>query len=1420
MDRSEFDKHLARLREQIHELSQNHPTSQPCPNEVFEKALQELSVTVEVLQAAEEDQHGQNENTGIAFESQVETRIKERIAVLEQANQRLTLALETSQQRAAEAEESKRILDALMEYIPEGIAISDAPDSTIRRISKYGLQLTTRPDDNLEGTSLDQRFPKWDIQDAQGNPIRDPGSFPLTRAVLTGEIIQNEELLFRQPNGERLPFLCNAGPIRDQEGRITGGVIAWHDISQRKQLEAEREQLLAENRLQKELLQGQSQVDPGGQALVWGKDLIFQYVNPAYRALTPHPEIDPLGQPYDTIWPPADIHSHRELIQQVLESRNDLHLQRHERSHPDGTSHYYTFHINYVDLKDQPAISLVLWDTTELVEMEHRLEASETRYRQLVELSPDAIFIQSGGRFVFVNSAVLRLFGAGHPEQLLGERVLDHVHPAYRSGAAERIRSLNEDRREAPEVEEVFLRLDGTTVEVEAVGTPTLYEGQPAALVIVRDITRRKTAERRVAAEQEWFRTTLASIGDAVITADAQGRVSFLNPVAEALTGWKNSEAAGLPMEQVFRIINEQTLLPAENPVSRVLREGITLGLANHTALVSHTDRIIPIEDSAAPIQDAHGQTFGVVIVFHDVTEKRRAEQALHENQALLNAVLEGTPDPVFLKDRSSRMLLANPATLAVIGKPAEQVIGKTDEEFYDDPEVGRAILENDRRVMETGQNEIIEERVRVNGRDRIFLSTKTPYRDPAGSILGVIGIARDITDRKQREANLHKLNRTLAALGKSSQTMMRAEDEAGFLQEVCKIVTQDCGYAMVWIGFAERDEGQTVRPAAYAGFDAGYLETLKITSADTERGRGPTGTAIRTGQPCMCKNMLTDPKFKPWREEALKRGYASSIVLPLMDEGQAFGALTIYSKEPDPFSDDEVDLLSELANDLAYGITAIRLRAARARAEEALRESEKQYHNLFTGMTEGFALHEIVCDADGVPCDYRFLDLNPAFERLTGLKQADLQGKLISQVEPLRNEDPKWVEMYGKVALTGEPVHFENYSPPLNAYYDVFAYRPAPGQFAVIFQNITERKQAEAERDRSEQALRESQERFEMVIQSSPISVYTTDRELRYNWVYNPRPGFRTEEMLGKKDEDLLPWDQVRELIALKRQVLESGIGARKVIQTRVSGQMEYQDVAIEPQRDLEEKIVGLTVTAADVTSIYQLQQEMQEKNARLEVQHLLLDQTEKERQRISRDLHDGPLQDLIGITFDLQNAIQDVPNPEEKQILMGVKESIQKQIGNLRAFTADLRPPTLANFGLEKAILSYLDTFREKHPEIKTYFDAEQTSGLTTEPVREVLYRIFREAMNNIVRHARATRIQIRLIKNAEKIELILRDNGRGFEISTDWIGLARNGHFGLVGIQERAEAVNGSVEILSEPGQGTTVHILIPLLETPSW
>ena len=154
-------------------------------------------------------------------------------------------------------------------------------------------------------------------------------------------------------------------------------------------------------------------------------------------------------------------------------------------------------------------------------------------------------------------------------------------------------------------------------------------------LVSAKEALERKSEE--LAEQREFFRVTLSSIGDGVIATDTEARITFLNPIAEAMTGWKLDEAIGQPLHNVFNIINEQTRKPAPNPVTKVLREGVVVGLANHTALIARDGRETAIDDSAAPVRNASGKLCGVVMVFHDVAKQRQAENALHESNQLLS---------------------------------------------------------------------------------------------------------------------------------------------------------------------------------------------------------------------------------------------------------------------------------------------------------------------------------------------------------------------------------------------------------------------------------------------------------------------------------------------------------------------------------------------------------------------------------------------------------------------------------------------------------------------------------------------------------------------------------------------------------------------------------------------------------------
>jgi PAS domain S-box-containing protein len=199
-------------------------------------------------------------------------------------------------------------------------------------------------------------------------------------------------------------------------------------------------------------------------------------------------------------------------------------------------------------------------------------------------------------------------------------------------------------------------------------------------------------------------------------------------------------------------------------------------------------------------------------------------------------------------------------------------------------------------------------------------------------------GVAQGI-ERKQAEEKLARLNRTLQTLYQCNQALVRATEEYELLRSVCRILVEVGGLRMAWVGYREFNEDKTVRPIAQAGYEAGYLDRINITWADTERGRGPTGTAIRTATTCWTRDNLTDPNLSPWRAEDLSHGYASSISLPLIADSQAFGALALHAEGTDAFTESAIEQYTDLANNLAYGVMALRTREERKRAESEIRQ-------------------------------------------------------------------------------------------------------------------------------------------------------------------------------------------------------------------------------------------------------------------------------------------------------------------------------------------------------------------------------------------------------------------------------------------------------------------------------------------------
>ena len=620
---------------------------------------------------------------------------------------------------------------------------------------------------------------------------------------------------------------------------------------------------------------------------------------------------------------------------------------------------------------------------------------------------------------------------------------------------------------------------------------------------LYRDLYRSEREQRET---QEEFRTTLYSIGDAVITTDDAGRIRQMNPVAEQLTGWPETEARDQPLDAVFRIVNEETRAIVENPVQLVLREGKVVGLANHTLLIARDGTEHPIADSGAPIRDDSGAIAGVVLVFRDQSEEHAAQKALRDSERRFRRAVMESPFPVMIYAEDGEVLVLSRAwkeltgydetDLPTIADWTERAYGVRQEPFrsaidwlyakgqrqvegeftitrkdgtqrlWEFSSTPLGPLPDGRRMVvcmaaDLTERQRTEEEVRrsearmrslvsilqypadsvqdfldyalneaiqltsskigylyryseerrefalnswsrevmrecrivdpqtcyeldktglwgeaVRQRQPILVNDFTaahPFKKgyPEGhakllkyltvpifsrdQIVGVVGVANKesdydetdilqltllmetvwkVVERREAEDKERQAVRSFRMLSHCNKVIALAEDEASLMREICRILVVEGGWRMAWVGAAEPGPAKRVRLVAQAGIEVSELGSLEIVWDDTPAGRGPTGTAIRTGQPVVCRNLLTDANFAPWRELAARYGALAAIALPLTGETGVFGAISLYAVDPAALAPAEVDLLRRLADNLSYALRVLRMKAAREQAE------------------------------------------------------------------------------------------------------------------------------------------------------------------------------------------------------------------------------------------------------------------------------------------------------------------------------------------------------------------------------------------------------------------------------------------------------------------------------------------------------
>jgi PAS domain S-box-containing protein len=458
--------------------------------------------------------------------------------------------------------------------------------------------------------------------------------------------------------------------------------------------------------------------------------------------------------------------------------------------------------------------------------------------------------------------------------------------------------------------------------------------------------------------------------------------------------------------------------------------------------------------------------------------QRRTQALALLAQQRKADELLEHFYDLPFVgmaitSPQSKHWLRFNERLCQILGYPAEQLSSMTWAEITHPEDLAEDVSRFEQVMRgETDGYAMNKRFIRPDGSIMYASIDVKCVRRADGQVDYFVATVEDISDRKRDEAKIRRVSQLYATLSQCNQAIVRCTSEAELFPRICQDAVVFGGMKMAWIGIIDADE-QRVKPVAFFGEGADYLLDLQILlDADHPLGLGPTATAIRENQAFWCQDFANDPRTAPWHARGAKCGWAASAALPLTRKGAVVGALGLYSSEENAFDQDIQRLLLEMAMDISFALDSFDREAARLQAEADLSASEQKYRRLFDEMLSGFAVHEIICDAQGRPADYRFIAINAAFEKMTGLPAATVLGKTVLEVMP--DTETVWIERYGQVALTGVAAEFENNASALGKTFEVRAFSPEPGKFATIFNDITEKKRLDAELDRHRHHLEE----------------------------------------------------------------------------------------------------------------------------------------------------------------------------------------------------------------------------------------------------------------------------------------------------------------------------------------------------------
>lgn len=705
--------------------------------------------------------------------------------------------------------------------------------------------------------------------------------------------------------------------------------------------------------------------------------------------------------------------------------------------------------------------------------------------------------------------------------------------------------------------------------------------------------------------------------------------------------------------------------------------------------------------------------------------------------------------------------------------------------------------------------------------------------------------LERQVADIRRGDAELTRVNRTLRTLIDCNQALVKMQSEQALLQEICRVVSDVGGYRMAWVGYAKDNDAKSIVPMAWSGHDEGFLQETRMTWADAERGRSPTGAAIRTGALAIARDIARDPRYGPWREAALARGYASSIALPLESNGRAIGALAIYADDPDAFGPHETELFLDLAGDLSYGITALRLRVLHAQADEALRQSEQRLRLHF----QQTAIGVIEWDTE-----FRVARWNPAAETIFGYTEAEALGRHASFIVPesARAEvESVWRSLLRReggqrasnenVRKNGETIACEWYNTPL-----VDAQGTVAGVASLVL-DVTERKRAEEEilrlnadlEHRVEERTAEleaSRRELEDLYNQAPCGYHSLDPEGRYVRVNDTELGwlgYGRDEVVGRMSAaDILTAESLRTFRKNFPQFKETGrLEDLELDLVRKDGTVLSVSLNATAVRDADGRFLMSRSTMTDIGARKQIESEINRLNRDLRERATLLEATNKELESFSYSVsHDlrAPLRAVDGFSQILEEDHSGRLDAEGRETIATIRQSTQHMgqlIDDLLAFSR------LGRTAMNRA---EVDMGRLAHEALEEACGAAvRPRALTIEPLptasgdRALLQQVWRNLAANAVKFsskAPAPEIHIFSRMGDSGPVYCMRDNGAGFDMRyyDKLFGVFQRLHtadeypgtgVGLAIVQRIVARHRGRVWAESKLGEGASFYFWLP-------